>query len=537
MQGEQRLSPVNRLLRLFAEVRPGESSTALLLSLDIFLILTAYYFIKPVREALILDSGGAELKSYLSAGQAILLLAAVPAYGALASRMPRRRLINVVTVFFAACLVVFYLAGHLGAPLLAQSIIFFLWIGIFNLMFVAQFWSFANDIYSQEEGERLFPIVAFGASAGAVMGSYISGSVIELVGLYEPMLVASGLLLLAMAVTNLVDTRERGRTEADLPDSFTSGSLPAASQEIPLADVRKALSGEIDVQEVRKSITGEIRMDEVRRALEGEVEDRRAEEDARSVLERTAKEVDLRGVENPYRMVFAYPYLVMIAFLMLFITWVNTNGEYILGKLVETTASAAVASGEAGGLSVGEYIGAFYSRFYAGVNALGLFIQLFLVSRAIKYLGVSVSLLVLPVIALGANTLIAFLPLIAYVRWAKTAENATDYSLQNTVRNVLFLPCTREQKYKAKQAIDSFFVRAGDVSSAVLVFLGTTYFAMAPRHFGVFNIVLVLLTITLVVLIGRQYRQLTATGRPPAPRLHLRARQLGAVAVADRHAG
>ncbi len=535
MQVERRASPVDRFLRLFTEVRGGESSTVLLLALNIFLILTAYYFIKPVREALILASGGAELKSYLSAGQAILLLGAVPLYGSLASRMPRRRLINVVTIFFALCLVGFYLLGRLGAPLLAQSIAFFLWIGIFNLMVVAQFWSFANDIYSQEEGERLFPIVAFGASAGAVLGSYMSGNVIELVGLYEPMLVAGALLLLAMAVTNRVDTRERGRTEADLPDPFTTSSMPAASQEIPLADVRRALSGEIDVQEVRKALTGEIPLDEIRRALEGKEESKPAKEEARSVLERTAREVDLRGVENPYRMVFAYPYLLMIAFLMLFITWVNTNGEYILGKLVENAASAA--AGEAGGLSAGEYIGAFYSRFYAGVNALGLFIQLFLVSRAIKYLGVSLSLLVLPVIALGANTLIAFLPVIAYVRWAKTAENATDYSLQNTVRNVLFLPCTREQKYKAKQAIDSFFVRAGDVSSAVLVFLGTTYFAMRPSHFGVFNIVLVLLAITLAVLIGRRYRDLTLTGRPPEPRRDRRVRRLGGVAVADQRAG
>jgi AAA family ATP:ADP antiporter len=96
------------------------------------------------------------------------------------------------------------------------------------------------------------------------------------------------------------------------------------------------------------------------------------------------------------------------------------------------------------------------------------------------------------------------------VRWVKTAENATDYSLQNTVRQVLFLPTTREQKYKAKQAIDTFFVRAGDVLSAVLVFAGTTLFALSTRQFALVNIVLVCAWLVLAVLIGREYRRLVA---------------------------
>ncbi len=101
------------------------------------------------------------------------------------------------------------------------------------------------------------------------------------------------------------------------------------------------------------------------------------------------------------------------------------------------------------------------------------------------------------------------------VRWAKTAENSTDYSLQNTVRNVLFLPMTREQKYKAKQVIDAFFWRAGDVLSAVLVFVGTTFLAMQASHFAMFNIFLVVFWLALAVLIGREYRRLVASGQPP----------------------
>ncbi|MFQ5890523.1 MAG: NTP/NDP exchange transporter [Gemmatimonadota bacterium] len=516
MHRVRRLSPIDRFLRLFADVRSGEGATALLLAINLFLILAAYSFIKPVRDSLIITGGGAELKSYLSAGLVLLLLFVVPAYGALANRMPRRRLINVVTFFFAACLVVFFFIGQLPVSLLVQGVAFFLWTGIFNVMVVAQLWAFANDVYSNEEGERLFPIVAVGASLGAVAGSFSTGGVIDLAGVYPPMLVAGGILVASLWVTNYVDARERRRTEADLPNVLTSGAMPAASQEIPLAEVRKAITGEMRIDDVRKAITGEISLAEVRRALEKGEAPPEPEARRKATLEASLEEVELGGSrENPYRTVLRCRYLLLIGLLMLFLTWVNTNGGYILDKLVENTAAQAVSRGALMAGSEKEYIGSFLAGFYGGVNTLGLLIQLFLVSRVIKYLGMRASLLILPLIALGSNLLIASLPVLGYVRWAKTVENATDYSLQNTVRNVIFLPCTREQKYKAKQAIDTFFVRAGDVSSAGLVFVGTTYLALGTRHFAVVNVAIVALALVTAALIGREYRRLVEAGRAP----------------------
>jgi AAA family ATP:ADP antiporter len=86
--------------------------------------------------------------------------------------------------------------------------------------------------------------------------------------------------------------------------------------------------------------------------------------------------------------------------------------------------------------------------------------------------------------------------------------------LQNTVRQVLFLPTTREQKYKAKQAIDTFFVRAGDVLSAVLVFAGTTWLALSTQGFALVNAGLVFAWLILAILIGRHYRRLTQARAP-----------------------
>jgi AAA family ATP:ADP antiporter len=432
---------LERFLNLFTEVRQGEAASALLLALNIFLILTAYYVLKPVREALILAGGGAEVKSYASAGQALLLLAAVPLYGWLASRLPRRLLINGVTLFFAGCLLVFYGLAQLGVPL---GVVFFLWVGIFNLMVPAQFWAFANDIYDPESGKRLFVIVAFGASCGAVAGSYLDTLLIDSMGVYQLMLVAAGILTFSLVITNGVERRER-----------THHAVPAA---------------------------GNAPREEDEPLKEG----------------------------NAFAMVLRNRYLLLIALLMLLLNWVNTTGEYILSRTVLAAAEAAIADGSAAGRSVEEFIGGFYAEFFTVVNIAGLLLQLFVVSRVLKYFGVGVAITILPLIALGGYLVAAFYPVLSMVRWVKTAENATDYSLQNTVRQVLFLPTTREQKYKAKQAIDTFFVRAGDVLSAVLVFAGTTMLTLSTRQFAMVNIVLVCAWLALAVLVGREYRRLVS---------------------------
>jgi ATP:ADP antiporter, AAA family len=453
--------PLDRSLRLFADVRAGEGGTVLLLALNVFLLLASYYFIKPVREALILSGEGAEVKSYAAAGQALLLLILVPAYGLLADRLPRRGLLNSVTAFFIACLIGFYALTRAGVPV---GVPFFLWVGIFNLMIIAQFWSFANDLYTKEQGERLFALVAFGGSAGAVLASVFASQLIPLVGVPQLLLIAAGLLLAGGLISNLVDARERARQETHLPVHLSTAEIPAATGEYQVEMVE-------DVKKLTVSMPGT-----------GSV-----------------------GRKGTFRLVFEDRYLLLVAFLALILNWVNSTGEYILGRTVEGAAQAAVAAGTAGGLSVPEYIGEFYSDFFFAVNLVGLTVQLFLVSRLLKYFGVRVAVMVLPTIALFGYAVLAFVPILSLVRVVKIAENATDYSVQNTVRNVLFLPTSREQKYKAKQAIDSFFVRGGDVLSALLVFVGTTTFGLAANGFARINLVLAAVWLLIALAIGREY--------------------------------
>ena len=112
--------------------------------------------------------------------------------------------------------------------------VFFLWIGIFNLMIVAQFWSFANDVYTKDQGERLFAIVGFGASLGAVFGSRFASRFIERLGVYELMLVGAGLLVIEVMITNYIDRRETlrgaGRQKADAARVSPAPAVPAKSE-------------------------------------------------------------------------------------------------------------------------------------------------------------------------------------------------------------------------------------------------------------------------------------------------------------------
>jgi AAA family ATP:ADP antiporter len=182
--------------------------------------------------------------------------------------------------------------------------------------------------------------------------------------------------------------------------------------------------------------------------------------------------------------------------------WVNTNGEYILGKTVETHAESAVAEADQK-----NYIGQFYSNFYFWVNLMGALVQMFVVSRVMQRLGTGPAVFFLPILALGSYALIAFVPILSFIRFAKIAENTTDYSVQNTARHALFLSTSREAKYKAKTAVDSFFWRTGDALSGLLVFVLATRLALSVRAFALVNIALVGVWLILAFVIARSLKQ------------------------------
>ena len=427
---------LDRALSVVTDVRSGEGVGALILAANIFTVLTFYSVLKVIRDALILTQGGAEMKSYSAAGQALLALAFVPAYAFVASRVDRMRLIALVTLFFALNLLAFAVLGLSGIKI---AVVFFIWTGLFSLVMVAQFWAFANDVYTPERGKRLFPLVGVGQSLGGVAGASV-GVLFASVSPYTLMLLASVGLMLPLGLTFLANRRERaGETDA-----------AAAAADAPI------------------------------------------------------------GRRNGFRLVFSDRYLFLIAMLFVVLNLVNTLGGYLLDRLIVEESLRQVAAGAA--TDQREIVSRLSGGVQLSVNILGFVLQTLAVSRIFKLIGVRGALFILPILALGSYGMIMAVPIFAVVRIAKILENSTDYSIQQTTRHALFLPTSREAKYNAKQAIESFFWRAGDLLQAGVVFIGATL-AFTVSQFAAVNVVLVLVWLAIVVGIVREHRKMMPVER------------------------
>jgi AAA family ATP:ADP antiporter len=429
-------SLIERVLAPIADVRRGEAAGALLLMVTMFLILSAYYLLKTAREIFILSEGGAEVKSYSSAGQAILLLVLVPLYGAFASRVGRVQLTQWVTLFFVLHIFLFMAALraglHIGIP-------YFLWVGIFNLMVIAQFWAFANDIYTPEQGKRLFPLIGVGSSLGAWIGSVRAGQLVGTMGPSRLLIGAAGTLVICALLPRVIDRITRRGREGETTPS--RAAAPATADGPPI------------------------------------------------------------GGPNGFAMIFGNRYLLLIALLTILLNVVNTSGEYLFSRYVVDTANATYGTGAHAAAAREQFIGGVYSRLFSTVNLLGFLLQMFVVSRLFAWLGIGGSLFVHPVVAFSGYLMMLRAPSIQTMGWLKVLDNSIDYSLGNTTKQALWLPTSREAKYKAKQAVDSFFVRAGDVIQAGLVFLGERL-AFAVPAFAAINLVLVGLWLAVVVALN-----------------------------------
>lgn len=420
---------VERLLGLFAPIEPGEGVTALLLTLNVFLLLAAYYLLKVAREPLILAAGGAELKAYSAAGQAALLLCVVRAYDAAARRFGRLQLILTTTLFFASNLVVFWAAARAGASI---GVPFYLWVGVFNVTMIAQFWGFATDVYAPDQGKRLFAIVGVGSSVGALVGARVAQALLELFGVRDLLLVSAAVVLACLGLTYAVHRREgTGRAAAH---------SRARHADAPI------------------------------------------------------------GGPSGLSLVLGDRYLVLVALLVLVLSGVNTTGEYLLDRTLLTSL---------GGHASDKAIGHFKAEYFFWVNGLALALQLFVVSRVLRHAGVRGALVVLPAVALGGYSLLSALPLLSVALPVKVVENSIDYSLENTARQVLFLPVSRVAKYKAKAVIDGLLVRVGDLLSAGLVWLGVRSH-LSTHGFATMNVALAALWLVVVAAIAREHARRTS---------------------------
>ena len=442
-----------RFLGLFTEVLPGEGASALLMFANVFLILCAYYFVKPLREGWIAisDIGGLskmEVKAYSSFAQSLFLLFIVGWYARLAGRWDRVTLITRATLFCISNLVIFWFLqpDFFFEALPLSGVVFYVWVGMFGVFVVAQFWTFCADVYTDERGKRMLPMIAIGATSGAAAGSWIVSQLVDsgLIDTKALLLLATLPLFVSIVLTKIVDGRE------------AKAVSPAA---------------------------GEMQQEEGGGFL-------------------------LSGA----RLVLISRFLLAAALVTLLANWVNTNGENLLFRVVqETLADRAVEQGVTDSMAVLEFTRdgttVFYGDFFFWVNIVALLLQAFVASRLLKYGGFAAIALMLPVIALLSYTAMALLPILAIVKMMKIAENATDYSINNTARHVLWLPVSSEMKFRGKPAIDTLYVRLGDGLAAVTVLVGVHVLAMSTQWFFIFNVSLVVCWLAFTRMMISEHRK------------------------------
>jgi len=462
---EDRLSTTERFLLAFTEIKPGEGPAALLMFANVFLILLAYYFIKPLREGWIAVSdieglSKMEVKAYSSFAQSVLLLFVVGWYARLSERWDRATLFTRATLFCISNMVIFWFLQpqFFFERLPFSGILYYLWVGMFGVFVVSQFWTFCADVYTDEQGNRMLPLIAIGATSGAAVGSWLVDWLVKsgLVPTESLLLVATLPLFASILLIREVEGRasRQGRTD----DGHGRG--------------REAAS--------------------------------RGQGQGASIW-------------SGARLVLLSKFLLLAALVTLFTNWVNTNGENLLFRVVQ---EALTVQAQQQGISEGRALlaftrdgtTAFYGNFFFWVNIVALGLQAFVASRLLKHGGFAAILLILPVIALASYTLMALLPVLAVVKVMKIAENSTDYSLNNTSRHVLWLPVSSAMKFQGKPAIDTLYVRIGDGLAAITVMVGVNLLALATEKFFLFNVFLVLCWLVAGVLLVREHRRASDSG-------------------------
>jgi AAA family ATP:ADP antiporter len=200
-------------------------------------------------------------------------------------------------------------------------------------------------------------------------------------------------------------------------------------------------------------------------------------------------------------------YLLLIAGLTLLLNWVRSNGDYLLDR----TLLAAVAEAKSQGADASTFVTSFKAQYFEWVNLTGVLLQLFVVSRVMKRLGVRTALLVLPAVALLEYGGFLLVPVLSFFLVAKVGESSLEYSLQNTARQALFLVSSRLEKYVGKTVVDTVVVRAGDALTALVVWAGSRA-AVPTKVFAALNLGLASVWILAVFAIARENTRRTNEG-------------------------
>ncbi len=371
-----------RGLRGVVEIRPGEGALIAWAGLYIFVLMTSYYVLRPIRDAMGVE-GGIENLPWLFTATLVAMIALNPLYAALVRGLPSRSLIPVVYLFFIANLGLFGAAAHVANPeqLVWVGRAFFIWLSVFNLFVVSVFWTLMVDLFDPGQAKRLFGFLSAAATLGATLGSTIAATLAKALSTAGMMTVAAALLLVAVGcVARIVRlARDMPSRTADLERETIGGGLWAG-------------------------------------------------------LTRVARS----------------PYLVNIGLYILFYTVTST---FLYFQQAEIAKSAFADRGART---------AFFASVDLAVNVLTLFVQVFLTSGILQRFGVAKAAAALPLLTLAGFAVLAVAPTIAAIVVFQVLRRVGNFGLAKPTRELMFTVLPREDKYKAKNVVDTVVYRLGD---------------------------------------------------------------------------
>jgi ATP:ADP antiporter, AAA family len=210
---------------------PQERAAALWSFAYFFALLAGYYVLRPLRDQMGI-AGGVKNLPWLFTATFITLLVAQPLYGALVARLPRARFIPIVYQFFVVNLIIFWALLTFDIETAFVARVFFVWVSVFNLFAVAVFWSFMADLFTSEQGKRLFGFIGAGGTAGALLGPIITIWLSVPLGPVNLMIAAVLFLELAVFCVYRLERNVVVHAEAQTPTGNIGGSAFAAIPEL-----------------------------------------------------------------------------------------------------------------------------------------------------------------------------------------------------------------------------------------------------------------------------------------------------------------
>jgi len=377
---------VTRLIQRFIRIEEKEIQALLYAFAYFFCLLAAYYILRPLRDEMGIQGGVRNLQ-WLFTGTFVAILAAVPLYGAIVSRFPRRKFLPIVYHFFVSNILLFWVLFHIvpGTAWVARA--FFIWLSVFNLFVVSVFWSFMADLFSREQAKRLYGFVAAGGTCGAICGPLLTLGLVRLVGTVQLLLFSAILLEIAIFCIHRLNVRQA-----------------AEPQEGPSQEIRP--------------IGGNF----------------------------------LAG----FALLFRSRYLAGIAAFIVLFTTCSTFLYFAQARIVADTFTDS------------ESRTAIFALMDFLVNALTLTLQIFATGRLLRWFGVAVMLTVLPLLMAAGFACLGTFPVLTGVIVFQVLRRALNYAVNRPARESLFTVLSREEKYKAKNVIDTVIYRGGDASSAWL---------------------------------------------------------------------